>query len=64
METYGDRLKHMEEYPVSDEVYTSLDASLKKNSSVTNVTHRLQGKTINYYITFTDKTSVKDAEKK
>ena len=60
--TYGDRLKYMEKYPVTDEVYNKLDEALKKNSSVTKVTHRLQGKTINYYITFADKTSVKDAK--
>ena len=35
-----------------DKLYNKLDESLKKNSSVTKVTHRLQGKTINYYITF------------
>ncbi len=60
--TYGDRLKHMDKYPVTDEVYNKLDEALKKNSSVTKVTHRLQGKTINYYITFSEKTSVKDAK--
>lgn len=60
--TYGDRLKNMEKYPMKDEDYNKIDEALKKNSSVSKVTHRLQGKTINYYITFTEKTSVKDAK--
>jgi hypothetical protein len=58
---YGERLKCAEKKTISEEVYTKADEALKKNKSVTKVTHRLQGKTINYYITFTDKTSVKDA---
>ena len=58
---YGDRLKCSDKLPITDEIYNKADEALKKNSSVSKVTHRLQGKTINYYITFTAKTSVKDA---
>ncbi len=60
--TYGERLKNIEKHPITDEVYIKIDDALTKNSSVTKVTHRVQGKTLNYYITFTDKTSVKDAK--
>ena len=60
--TYGERLKNIEKHPISDEAYSKMDEALTKNSSVTKVEHRIQGKTLNYYITFTDKTSVKDAK--
>jgi len=60
--TYGDRLKNISKHPISDEVYSTIEEALTKNASVTKVTHRIQGKTLNYYITFTDKTTVKDAK--
>ena len=60
--TYGERLKDIDKYPLNDEFYNKIDEALKKNSSVTKVSHRLQGKTINYYITFSEKTTVKDAK--
>ena len=60
--TYGERLKNIEKHPISNETYNKVDEVIKKNSSVVKVSHRLQGKTINYYITFSEKTSVKDAK--
>jgi hypothetical protein len=60
--TYGDRLKNIEKYPISEEIYNTIDENLKKNTNVIKVSHRLQGKTINYYITFGEKISVKDAK--
>ena len=60
--TYGDRLKNISKYPISDEAYNKVDEALKKNSSVIKVDHRIQGKTLNYFITFSEKTSVKDAK--
>lgn len=60
--TYGERLKNIEKHPISNETYNKVDEAIKKNSSVVKVSHRLQGKTINYYITFSEKTSVKDAK--
>ena len=60
--TYGDRLKGIEKHPISNEIYSKVDEAIKKNSNVIKVTHRLQGKTINYYITFSEKVSVKDAK--
>ena len=59
--TYGDRLKNIEKHPISSEIYTKIDEALGKNNKVKKVTHRIQGKTINFYITFDDKVSVKDA---
>ena len=60
--TYGDRLKDMKKHPLSDDDYKKIDDALKSNKSVIKVSHRLQGKTINYFITFDSKTSVKDAK--
>ena len=59
---YGDRLKNIDKHQLTDEMYKKVDDALKKNSSVVKVEHRLQGKTINYFITFSEKTSVKDAK--
>lgn len=60
--TYGDRLKYINKHPITDADYNKVDEALKTNKSVLKVTHRLQGKTINYFITFDSKTSVKDAK--
>ncbi len=60
--TYGERLKNINKHPISDELYTKVDEAIKKNSGVTKVSHRLQGKTLNYYITFSEKVTVKDAK--
>lgn len=60
--TYGERLKDISKHPVKEEVYKSIDEELLKNKSVTKVSHRLQGKTINYSITLASDVSVKDAK--
>ena len=60
--TYGDRLKGIEKHPISNETYEKIDEVLEKNSNVKKVSHRIQGKTLNYFITFVDKVSVKDAK--
>jgi len=60
--TYGDRLKNIDKHPIKEEVYNKIDENLNNNASVTKVSHRVQGKTINYYITFAEKVSVKDAK--
>ena len=60
--TYGDRLKNLDKYPISDEVYQKIEEALTKGGNVTKVDHRIQGKTLNYYITFADKVTVKDAK--
>ena len=60
--TYGDRLKDIQKHPLDKDDYDKVDESIKKNSGVTKVSHNLRGKTINYFITFEDKVSVKDAK--
>ena len=59
--TYGDRLKNIEKHPISNDIYNKIDEALAKNGNVKKVEHRIQGKTLNYFITFADKVSVKDA---
>ena len=60
--TYGDRLKNLSKHPISNETYNKIDEALEKNSNVVKVTHHLQGKTINYFITVGEKVSIKDAK--
>lgn len=60
--TYGERLKDISKHPIKEEVYKKIEEELLSNKTVTKVTHRLQGKIINYYITFDNKVSVKDAK--
>lgn len=60
--TYGERLKDISKHPIKEEVYKKIDEELLKNKTVTKVSHRIQGKIINYYITFASEASVKDAK--
>lgn len=60
--TYGERLKDISKHPIKEEVYKKIEEELLNNKAVTKVSHRLQGKIINYYITFDSKVSVKDAK--
>ena len=60
--TYGDRLKDLSKYPISKDVYTKIEEDFKENTNVKKITNHLQGKTLNFYITFDDKVSVKDAK--
>ena len=60
--TYGERLRDINKHKISDETFQKIDELLKKNSNVKNVSHRIQGKTINYTINFDDKETVKDAK--
>ena len=60
--TYGERLKDIKKHPISKDDYDKVDEEMKKNSGVTKINHNLHGKTLNYFITFDDKVSVKDAK--
>ena len=61
-DNYGDRLKNINKHTISNELYDKIKTALEKNSNVKEVRHRLQGKTINFFITFVDTISVKDAK--
>lgn len=60
--TYGERLKNIDKHPISDDIYNKIDEEYKANDKVSKITHRLQGKVLNFYITVDDKVSVKDAK--
>ena len=60
--TYGDRLKNIEKHPITEETYKKVDEEIGKKTGVVKVSHRIQGKIINYYITFTSEAAVKDAK--
>ena len=59
---YGERLKDLSKHPISDEVYQKIDEEYGKNTNVKKITHHLQGKTLNFFITVDDKVSIKDAK--
>ena len=52
----------MKKHPITNDDYEKIDEALSKKDSVKKVTHRIQGKTLNYFITVSDKTSIKDAK--
>ena len=60
--TYGERLKELSKHPISEEVYKKIDEEYAKKTNVKKVSHHLQGKTLNFYITVDDKVSIKDAK--
>ena len=60
--TYGERLKDISKHPISDEIYKKIDDEYEANDKVKKISHRLQGKIVNYYLTVDDKVSVKDAK--
>ncbi len=60
--TYGERLKDIDKYPIDSEIYKKIDDEFNENEKVKKITHKLQGKILNYYITVDDKESVKDAK--
>ena len=60
--TYGERLKDLNKHPIKDEVYKKIEEDYAKDTKVKKITHHLQGKTLNFYITVDDKVSIKDAK--
>lgn len=60
--TYGERLRDIDNHPISDEVYDNIDKAFKDSTKVTKITHRLQGKIIVYSMTFKDEVTPKDAK--
>ncbi len=62
--TYGDRLKGIEKHAISNDVYQKVEEELKKDESLLKITHRLQGKVLNYILTVGEKVSIKDAKAK
>ena len=60
---YGSRLNEMDNYPVDESVYKKIEEEYAKNTNVKTVTHREQGKIINFFVTVDDKVSVADAKK-
>lgn len=60
---YGSRLNEMDNYPVDESVYKKIEEEYGKNANVKTVTHRTQGKIINFFVTVDDKVSVADAKK-
>jgi len=62
--TYGERLKDIDKHKINKETYDKVEEELKKDDKILEVTYRLQGKVLNYFITVDDKVAVKDAKAK
>ncbi len=60
---YGTRLEDIKNHPIDEEVYTKMKADLASNSNVLEITHRLQGRTVNIILTVDDKATYQDATK-
>ena len=60
--TYGERLKDIDKHPISDNEYKKIDEEFTANTKVKKVSHRLQGKVLNYYVTVDDGMAIKDAK--
>ena len=60
--TYGERLKDIDKHPISEDIYDKIDEELGKNDKIVKLSHRVQGKILNYYITVGEKVSQKDAK--
>jgi hypothetical protein len=60
--TYGERLKEIDKHPISNEEYEKIDEDFKANNKVVKISHRLQGKILNYYVTVDNSMTVKDAK--
>ena len=60
---YGNRLEGIEEHKIKDYVYEDIEAKLKEDKKVLNVSHQLHGKIINLIITVDDSVSIADAKK-
>ncbi len=63
IETYGNRLNDIENYPIDESVYKKIDDEYSKNTNIKKTTHRVQGKIINFYVTLDDKATIADAKK-
>ena len=59
---YGERLKDVQKHPISNDIYRKIDEGYAKDDRVLKISHRVQGKIINYFITVEEKVSVKDAK--
>ena len=60
--TYGERLKDINKHPISEDEYKKIDEEFTANAKIKKVTHRLQGKVLNYYVTVDDGMAIKDAK--
>lgn len=59
---YGERLKDIDKHPIDSDIYDKINEELGSDKNVSKLSHRLQGKILNYYITVDNELSVKDAK--
>lgn len=60
--TYGERLKDISKHPIEKDTYTKIDEEMKADEKVVDISHRLSGKILNFYLTVKDDVSKGDAK--
>lgn len=62
--TYGDRLKDIDKYPITEEFKTDYVASLEADELVDKVSFKMQGRVVYLKITFVQDTTLIEAQSK
>lgn len=56
--SYGDRLEGIEDYPLDDSLFETIETTLKENEQILSVTNKVHGKIINLMITVSEDVTV------
>ena len=62
-EAYGNRLNEKDEHKIEGSLYSKIKTELESNEKISLLTHREQGKIINFIVTVSDDMSLEDAKK-
>ena len=59
--SYGNRLENIEDYPLEKSLFTKINEEMVKDK-IKGLTHRIQGKIVNFTMTVADDVSINDAK--
>ena len=62
-EAYGGRLNEIDEHKIEESLYVKIKNEIESNEKISLLTHRVQGKIINFIVTVSDEMSLEDAKK-
>ena len=60
---YGNRLDEQDEHQIEESLYIKIKSEVEELAGVSSITHRLQGKIINFIVVVNDDVSLEDAKK-
>ena len=60
--SYGNRLEALSEHEIEESLYTKIKTELGKKDNVNKITHRRQGKVINFIVNVSNETDLKTAK--